>query len=134
MKPDRVEVMAIAGLVGALYALAVEWAARHWFHAPKGVSGSAILLLFLVWGVLADRRSRAISTDVPPTDAGYDWAQALATVLPALCITSLFLLPQLVLHRWWELVLVGAVIGFGVRLWRMRRADAPVQASRPNGR
>ena len=132
MSDDRFDLTMLLVAVVALYAVLVEWTATHWLGQSKGMSGPAIVGLAAVWVWLAYRRiEQAESTARPPEARGRAFAR---TAAPALVLATALLPPQLLLHRWWEVILVAAGIGLAIRLWRRRQPGAPRPDPRPNDR
>jgi len=133
MSDDRFDLTVLLVVVVALYAVSVEWTATHWLGQSKGMSGPAIVGLVAVWVWLAHRRIEQANGTTPrsPEAPGRAFAR---TAAPALVLTTALLLPQLLLHRWWEVILVVAGIALGIRLWRRRYPGAAARDPRPNDR
>ena len=131
MSDDRFALTMLLVPVVALYALFVEWTATHWFGQSKGMSGPAMVGLVAVWVWLAHRRiERANGTTTRlPVATGRAFAR---TAAPALILATALLLPQLLLYRWWAVILAIAGIGLVIRLWRRRQPGTPGPDPRPN--
>lgn len=115
MSDDQFASTALLAAVVALYAVFVEWTATHWFGQSRGMSGPAIVTLVAVWVWLAHRRVEQADGAMPRRPEV--WRRAVTrSAAPALILATALLLPQLLLHRWWVVILVGAGAGLAIRI------------------
>ena len=123
MSDDRFDLTILLAPVVASYAVVIEWTATHWFGQSKGMGGPAIVALVAVWVWLAHRRIERAKgkTAMQPQTTRQAFAR---TAAPALVLATALLLPQLLVHRWWEVLLLGAGIGLAIRIWRHRQPRA----------